>query len=167
MKNLLQSMSLPQLSSPSAMIQKLWAKFNKLPAGNKLFSAMIGRYIPYTGSISPVVLKIENDTAAVLLKDRKAVRNHLNSIHAIALANVGEFSTGLCVISQLSESAKAILVNIEVQYLKKARGDLIAEAIYKMPENISEDSEFRVLSNIRNVQNEVVCKVTATWRVRP
>lgn len=157
---------IPQLSSPSSMIQLGWSKLKKIPGGNIIFSSLVSKYIPYTGSIAPVILSIENGQARVLLKDRRSVRNHLDSIHAIALANVGEFSTGLCLISQLPESAMAILTKIEVDYLKKARGDLISEAIYQYNDLKQNDAEHKITANILNSNNEIVTKVCATWRVR-
>jgi acyl-coenzyme A thioesterase PaaI-like protein len=167
MKNFFTRFTLSNYKSPSYLIKNSWGKFKGVPNGNVIFSKIVGQFIPYTGSISPLVETIEDGYAKVFLRDRKAIRNHLDSIHAIALANVGEFTTGLSVISQLSETAKAILVRIEVEYLKKARGDLISEASSKIPTDITQDTEFKVEANIKNLQNEVVCKVTATWRVRP
>nr|BFD33391.1 hypothetical protein GTC16762_30090 [Pigmentibacter ruber] len=157
---------IPQLSSPSAMIQVGWTKLKNIPGGNIIFSSLVSKYIPYTGSISPLVLSIESGQARVLLKDKRAVRNHLNCIHAIALANVGEFSTGLCLISQLPETAMAILTKIEIEYLKKARGDLVSEAIYQYQANQQENEDHKITANILNTNNEIVTKVHATWRVR-
>ena len=156
----------PDFSSPSSMIQVGWNKLKKIPGGNKIFSTLVSRYIPYTGSISPVVLSIENGQSRVLLKDKRAVRNHLNCIHAIALANVGEFSTGLCLISQLPSSAMAILVKIEVDYLKKARGNLISESLFQYSNKTKNDEELKLTANILNAKNEIVTKVYATWRIR-
>ncbi|MES2614620.1 MAG: DUF4442 domain-containing protein [Bdellovibrionota bacterium] len=167
MKNFLEKFRFSNFASPTSLIKNTWSKLNKVPSGNIIFSKIVGQAIPYTGSISPIVQKIENGFAVVTLKDRKAVRNHLDSIHAIALANVGEFTTGLSVISQLNGKAKAILVRIEAEYLKKARGDVTAEATSHIPENLTQDTEFKVIANIKNLQNEIVCKVTAIWRVRP
>lgn len=167
MKNLLEKLNLTNYTSPTTLIKQGWVKLKKIPGGNVIFSKIAGQVIPYTGSISPIVLQIENGFAAVTLRDKRAVRNHLDSLHAIALANVGEFATGLSVISQLTEKAKAILVKIEVEYLKKARGDVTAEASCKIPNDMTQDTEFRVVADIKNLQNEIVCKVTATWRVRP
>lgn len=167
MKKILDKFNLSNITSPTTMIRSTWTKFNKVPGGNVVFSKIVGQFIPYTGSISPIVLEIENGRSQVLLSDKRSVRNHLDCIHAIALANVGEFCTGLSVISQLSEKAKAILVKIEVEYLKKARGDLIAETNFHLSSDITQDTDYSVESFIRNQQNEVVCKVTAVWRVRP
>lgn len=154
-------------SSPTTLINQAWRTFKKVPYGNWIFSKIIGRIIPYTGSISSIVEKIDKGAVVVRLRDKKVIRNHLNSIHAIALANLGEFTTGLSVISQLTEQAKAILVKIEVEYFKKARGELIAEALSVVPENITQDMDLAVAAQVKNLQNELVCQITATWRIRP
>ncbi len=167
MKDFLAKFTLPSLSSPSFLIKNTWPKLNKIPGGNVIFSKIVGQVIPYTGSISPIIQKIEDGFVSILMRDRKAVRNHLNSIHAIALANVGEFTTGLSIISQLEGNAKAIIVKIEIEYLKKARGDLTSEAMFKIPKTLTEDTDFKVTADIKDLQNNVVCKVHATWRVRP
>ena len=167
MKNFFAKFKFPQFSSPSSLVKNAWNFSKKLPGGNAIFSKIIGQTIPYTGSISPIVQKIENGYACVKLRDRKAVRNHLNSIHAIALANVGELATGLSVVSQLNDKTMAILVRIEVDYLKKARGDVTAEATSCIPGNLTQETNFAVIANVKNSQGEVVCKVTVTWLVRP
>jgi acyl-coenzyme A thioesterase PaaI-like protein len=155
------------LSSPGALINDNWRRLSKIPKGNVIFSKIIGWVIPYTGSISPLVQKIENGVAVVQLQDRRKIRNHLRCIHAIALSNLGEFTTGLSVISQLDNKANAILVRLEAIYLKKARGTLTAEAISIIHHPITQDEEFNVTANIKNLQQEIVCQIQTTWRVRP
>lgn len=155
-----------KFSSPSVMIHEGWERLKKVPGGKKIFSFLVGQYIPYTGSISPLVLEIEKGRAVVVLNDRRGVRNHLDSIHAIAIANLGEFTTGLSLISQLNGKEKSIIVKLEIEYLKKARGDLRAEAFSQIGK-VEQDAEFKITAAIKNLQDEVVAKVTATWRVRP
>ena len=93
----------------------------------------------------------------MLLSDcatRRAVRNHLKSIHAIALANLGEFTTGLSLISLLDNKSNAILTKIEVVYLKKARGTLVSESNIVIPSLTPGDTEFCVTANIKNEAGE-------------
>jgi acyl-coenzyme A thioesterase PaaI-like protein len=155
-----------KFSSASSLAHDGWERLSKIPGGKKIFSFLVSQYIPYTGSISPQVVKIEDGNAVVTIQDRHAFRNHLKSIHAIAIANLGEFTTGLSVISQLKNREKAIIVKLEIEYLKKARGELRAESFSKLPE-ISNDTEVKVISNIKNHDSELVAIVTATWRIRP
>lgn len=154
------------IKSPSAIINDSWQKLNNLPAGNRIFSALLSKIIPYSGSISPIVLKLGNGIAVVQLKDRRAVRNHLNCIHAIALANIGELSTGLVFNSQIPKNALSILVKFEINYLKKARGNLISEAIFNLPTQYKSEDEFKLMATIKNDKSEIVSEVFATWKIR-
>jgi acyl-coenzyme A thioesterase PaaI-like protein len=153
-------------SSPSVFIRKAWPRLKNIPGGNRIFSVLVGKFIPYTGSISPLVEEVDNGTAVVSMVDRAAVRNHLNSIHAIALANLGEFTTGLSVLSQLHKKSKAILVHFEIDYIMKARGQLRASCFSKVPDSIKTDTDFVALAEIKNQAGDVVAKVAATWRIR-
>ena len=129
-----------------------------------LFSFMVGRTVPYTGSIGARVVHLEPGLARVQLPDRRRVRNHLRSVHAIALANVGEFSTGLAALTALPDGYRSILTGIDVRYVKKARGTLTAEARF-MPHAIEGDTDIVVEGEIRDAECDTVATVRALWRV--
>jgi acyl-coenzyme A thioesterase PaaI-like protein len=156
--------------SPESILP-LWSKLSWTGAGKIVFSKIVGWVIPYTGSISPRVDVLSSGHAEIVLKDVRAVRNHLDCVHAIALANLGEFATGLSVVTKLPPAARAILKSIDVEYLKKARGTL--RAIADFSENIfSEGSEIvqksvEVTGNIFDSSGECVSKVKAVWVVGP
>lgn len=122
--------------------------------------------VPYSGTISPRVSRFERGHAIVELRDRRGVRNHLGSVHAIALANLGELATGLSVIGALDASTRGILVGLEVSYLKKARGRLEAEARWEVTEVIEPISS-QVEAEIRDDEGDVVAVVRAAWRLAP
>lgn len=172
MKEFLKKISIPQkfmknlFKSPTVFIQMGWSNLSKFPGGKHLFSKLAGKYIPYTGSIHPIVEKISDGSVTVSMRDCRAVRNHLNSIHAIALANLGEFTTGLSLYSQLKNQEKAILVKLGVEYLKKARGNLHSDVVFELPESFESDTDFDLTADIKNKDNQVVARVCATWRVR-
>jgi acyl-coenzyme A thioesterase PaaI-like protein len=68
------------------------------------------------------------------MRDRHAVRNHLDSIHAVALANVTELTGSLAIIASMRPNTRMIPVKLETEYLKKARGTLTAEGSCEIPE---------------------------------
>ena len=86
-----------------------WSRLSPYPGGRWLFSKMIGRLAPYTGSIPAYVSVLESGRSVVLMKDRRRIRNHLKSIHAIALINLGELVTGLCVMYGVDGCGRGIV----------------------------------------------------------
>jgi acyl-coenzyme A thioesterase PaaI-like protein len=143
-----------------------WRRFSALPGGKFLFSAALGRFVPYTGSIGARIQQLEPGLCVVSLRDRRCVRNHLGSIHAMALANLGEMVTGLALMNSLPDRARGILAGFSVDYLKKARGRLTAECRCNIPGDNSE-REYELTSEIRDAQDDVVSIARARWLVGP
>ncbi len=157
---------MPPTSSPVARIQALWRRLSPLPGGRWLFNRLFRRAVPYTGSVHPVVTDLEPGYARVSMRDRRAVRNHLNSVHAIALANLGEVASGLAMVGALPATVRGIVVGIEVAYHKKARGTLVAECRCDVPE-VTAPAEHRVVAHVRDEAGDEVATVTARWLLGP
>jgi len=153
-------------SSPGAKILNAWTKLHRLPGGSWLFSRIFTWNVPYTGSIRANVIELRPGFSRVMLRDRKRVRNHLNSIHAVALVNLGEMTSGLALLTGLPARVRGIVTNLSTQYHKKARGTLIAECICDIPE-ISDDIEYKVVANIMDQEGDMVATTTACWRLGP
>ena len=143
-----------------------WESAQRWPLGRSLFSLLLGRAVPYTGSIRPLVLELAPGRARVAMKDRRRVRNHLRSVHAIALVNLGEVASGLALLVGLPEGARGIVTGLRIEYRKKARGRLTAACDCEVPET-TEARELDVLAPITDEGGDVVAVVTATWRIGP
>lgn len=144
----------------------MWERLSKLPGGKRIFSYAVGRTAPYTGTIGAIVDELEPGYAKVLLHDRKKVRNHLNCVHAIALMNLGEVTTGLAVIAGMPTGCRGILSGISMEYHVKARGTLTAECRCD-PIDTAERREMLIVGHIRNAEGELVATATAKWLVGP
>lgn len=134
--------------------------------GRILFSRILGTIIPYTGSIKARVEHLQPGHAIVVLPDRRRVRNHLDSVHAIALANVAELSTGLAMISGLPPGVNAILVGLNISYEKKARGELRAECKCSVPTGDTRQ-EVAIETEVKDKAGDVVTRAIALWLVGP
>jgi acyl-coenzyme A thioesterase PaaI-like protein len=125
---------------------------------------VLGLRVPYTGSLGANVQSLAPGFCEVQLRDVRRLRNHLHSIHAMALANLGEMATGLALVNGLPEDTRAILTGFSIEYLKKARGTLLARCRCRVP--LSNDpGDVEVDGEIRDDGGAVVALVRARWRV--
>jgi acyl-coenzyme A thioesterase PaaI-like protein len=156
----------PSTDAPGARLRAHWKRLAPLPGGKWAFSRLLGLMVPYTASIRARVERFDPGRVRVSLADHRRIRNHLRSVHAIALANLGELATGLAVLGALGSGTRGILTGLEVSYLKKARGRLVAEASCDPPE-VLEATERIVQGTITDHAGDVVATVRARWLLSP
>jgi acyl-coenzyme A thioesterase PaaI-like protein len=147
-------------------LRKHWRRLVTLPAGKRLFSRLLGKYVPYTGTLGAVIEVLEPGHCVVNLRERRKLRNHLRSVHAMALANLGEMTTGLALMNGLPDKTRGILTRFEIEYLKKARGLLTGECRCEIPSS-NQDHELDVVCEISDTAGDVVSIVTAHWLIGP
>lgn len=127
---------------------------------------MLGWTAPYSATIHARVLALEPGYAKVAMRDRRQVRNHLNSVHAIALANLAELSSGLAMLAGLPANARGIPIGLAISYIKKARGPLTAECRCALPD-FTREGEYELESSIADAGGDVVAKATVRWKLGP
>lgn len=147
------------------MVLRWWFRLAPLPGGRLAFSLLLGRLAPYSGSLGARVEEIRPGFARVTLRDRRRLRNHLRSLHAIALINLGELVTGLAVLSTIPLNMRGIVLDIHADYLKKARGKLTATAHFELPPLIADDTACQVEAELLDQSGDTVTRVRATWLI--
>jgi len=153
--------------SPGARVLSLWRRLSPLPFGPELFMLAFGAMVPYSGALGAKVEVLEPGRVRLRLRERRAVRNHLRSVHAIALANLGEMASGLAMTTALPEGIRSIVTGLSIEYAKKARGVLVAESRVTVPDRVTEDVEHDVRAEVRDAAGDVVATVTVRWRLGP
>ena len=129
--------------------------------GKTAFSAMISVVAPYSGSINPIVDEFDGNTTKCYIQEKRCLRNPFNSVHALALANLGELTSGLLMMDYLqSTKQKGIITNINIEYHKKARGKITAIC------DIKSLNEGVIKSELFDRKHELICEVFCTWNIK-
>ncbi len=148
---------------PSSILNT-WKTFADKPFGKQLVSRAVGLMAPYTGSITPQIVELGPGHARVQMRDRWGVRNHLRSLHAVALMNLGEVCTGLAVMSTMPAGGRGIVLELGMTYVKKARGTITAESRATLPETPG-SHDLWVEGELFNATGELVARARARWRL--
>jgi uncharacterized protein (TIGR00369 family) len=149
-----------------ARLLALWRRLSPAPGGRWLFSRMLARTAPYSGSIGARVESLEPGRAVLTMRDRRRVRNHLRSVHAIALANLGELTSGLAATAAMPPGVRGIVVRISVNYHRKARGRLTARGTADFP-TVTEPTRVDVEAAVEDESGQRVATVTVEWALEP
>lgn len=153
-------------AAPTQMLMTWWHRLSKLPGGRWMFSVFLGQLAPYTGTMGARVEELTPGYARWRLRDRRKVRNHLNSVHAVALMNLAEVASGTAMIAALPVGVRGIVTGLSMEYLKKARGTLIAECRCTIaPVTIERQESIEAI--ITDAEGDVVARATATWKLSP
>lgn len=102
-------------------------KMKKVPFGLRAFSRIVCLKAPYFSSINPVFTRLEAGYGEATLRKRRAVSNHLGTVHAIAMANLCEFVAGTTIEVSLPNTHRWIPKSMQINYLKKAETDVTAK----------------------------------------
>lgn len=146
-------------------IQRAWERLSPLPGGKWLFSRLVGWTAPYTGTLDARVEALEPGYCRVALADRRRVRNHLRSVHAVALMNLAEMTSGLAAIFSMDPSLRGIITHLEMDYVKKARGRIRAECRIDDLDSLHrhERHEVRLAVELTDPEGETVARGRAHW----
>ena len=98
----------------------------RIPLGKTIFSQLVCSQAPYFGSIKPRFQELRPGLCEITMKKRRAVQNHLKSVHAIAMCNICELTAGTLLEVTLPQEYRWIPNRMTVEYLKIAKTDLKA-----------------------------------------
>lgn len=112
----------------SDKLLKLWQRCDSVPGGKHLFSTIFSAQAPYFFTISPLLTEVAPGKAVARMKDRPWKRNHIKSVHAIAMCNLAEYVVGAVAVASIPDDIRWIPSGMQVQYTKVAHGTLTATA---------------------------------------
>ena len=118
------------MNKPS-QIRSIYNTLDKLPAPLKArgFSLVFGQAVKFFRTCGLRFEIIEPNHSKVTIKNIKRVQNHIGGIHAVGMAMIAESATGALVGLNVPATAVPVIKHMEIDYLKRAKGDMTAEAM--------------------------------------
>jgi acyl-coenzyme A thioesterase PaaI-like protein len=147
------------------------SKVNFLPAAmrGRLITAGFTSRVRFAGTGSVRFDTLTEERSVLILRNRKKVQNHIGGVHAAAMALLAESATGAVFGMNVPDSHVPLLKSMQVDYVKRAQGDLRAEA------SLSADQRQRIASEDKGdvvvavkVTDEageepILCQMTWAW----
>ena len=148
------------------VIKLAWDRLSALPGGTLAFSKLVGLAAPYTSTIRAHVVRVEPGRAEVTMNDRRDVRNHIDCIHAVALANLVELTGNTALAYSLPGDGRCIVSKMTLEYLKKARGTIRAIGTCEVPSS-SERRELVVNVDVVDASGALTTRGTLVSLIGP
>ncbi|WP_297926147.1 DUF4442 domain-containing protein [uncultured Agitococcus sp.] len=109
-----------------------------LPANIRatVISKIFGKVVPYVGTSGLLYEELTPERVVVSIKNQRKVQNHINNVHAAAMALLAETATGFIVGMNLPDDKLPLIKTLKVSYYKRTQGDMRAVATLT-PEDIA------------------------------
>ena len=102
-----------------------------------------------------------------MIKDRRAVHNHIGTVHAIAMCNMAELAGGTMTEVTVPSTHRWIPKGMTVEYLKKATTDLVAVAMPMSEPDWSVAGEYPVRVVVSDTSGTPVFQAVINMWVSP
>ena len=146
-------------------------RINRLPRALRrpLITSIFGFAVRFAGTGGVSFERLDELCAVVHMRNRRRVRNHIGGIHAAAMALLAESATGAVFGLNLPAGKLPLLKTMHIDYLRRASGDLRAEATLEVEQRILMQNEERgdVTVAVRvtdaNGEEPISCRMVWAW----
>jgi acyl-coenzyme A thioesterase PaaI-like protein len=141
----------------------LWRRCSTLPLGTRVFSIAFAQKAPYFASVRPRFTVVEPNRAELVVRKRRAVQNHIGTLHAIALCNGLEAAMGALAEASIPSGKRWIPKGMDVAYTAKATSDVTCVAETDPQQWTGDDPDVPV--RVRGVRADGTVVVEGTIRL--
>lgn len=107
---------------------RAWLRAQRSTFGRWLFARTVSKRAPYFGTIRPRFIELQPKLCRVGMRKRRAVENHIGTVHALAMGNLCELAAGMCTEVTIPVGMRWIPRGMTIEYLAKAETDVTATA---------------------------------------
>ncbi|PTU30878.1 hotdog fold domain-containing protein [Stenotrophobium rhamnosiphilum] len=148
-------------------VLKAYQALSRRPLGKFIFSRGLCLKAPYFSSIKPLISELRPAYCEVQMSKRRAVQNHIGTVHAIAMCNMAELSGGLMTDVTIPTTHRWIPKGMTVEYLKKANTNLKAIAQPEATPDWSVAQDYWVKVEVQDTAGEIVFRARIAMWVSP
>lgn len=157
--------------SKSNALQRLVAAAARLPAPLRRRAVTLGftSRVRFAGTGGVRFELLEEGRAIALMPNRGKVRNHIGGVHAAAMALLAETCSGAVFGLSLPPDKLPLLKSMHIDYVRRARGALRAEASLALPQRrlLTKKERGEMVVPVRvsdaNGEEPIVCVMTWAW----
>lgn len=151
----------------SSPLMSAWQRLSGLPGGKWAFSRLVCFKAPYFASINPKIEALHPGYCEVHMAKRRAVQNHMGTVHAIAMCNMAELAGGSLTDASIPATHRWIPKGMTVEYLAKAETDLRALAEFDPLPEFGESAELTVPVTVLDANDTAVFRAWINMWISP
>ena len=145
---------------------RAWIRAQRSSFGRWLFARTISKRAPYFGTIKPRFVELQPKLCRVSMRKRRAVENHIGTVHALAMGNLCELAAGMCTEVTIPVGMRWIPRGMTIEYLAKAETDVTATARLDKTE-WAEAENVAVPVTVTDTQGKEVVRAVISMYVSP
>ena len=118
------------MDQPANQLARTIQKIRKVagPFDRRAVTLALGSTVKFVGTARLKVEELSGARAVVSVQNKRRVQNHIGGVHAMAMGLIAESATGFVVGMNVPDSAIPVIKSVKIEYLKRAKGDMRAEA---------------------------------------
>lgn len=109
-------------------VYRLWQQLSDRPLGKWAFGTAYGLKVPYFRTIRPRFTDVRPGFSRLVVPNRRAVRNHIGTVHAIAVCNGLEAAMGALAEATVPDHKRWLPKGMDVRYTAKSTSDITCTA---------------------------------------
>ena len=122
---------------------------------------------PYFSTIRPAFVDLRPGYCEVRIRKRRAVQNHIATVHAIAMCNMAELAAGIMTDVTIPATHRWIPKGMTVEYVKKAETHLRGVAELKPLPQFGAAADLLVPVTVTDAAGQTVFRAVITMWVSP
>jgi acyl-coenzyme A thioesterase PaaI-like protein len=116
-------------------------------------TAVMAQFVPFLATTGIQFDVLNRETVTVSIQNIRAVQNHIQGVHACAMATLAETATGFVVSLNTPDNKLPLLKSMHINYMRLSKGDMTATA------TLNDEQALR-MQNEDKGDFEVVCQVS-------